>query len=646
MRPCLTFPIPRSVSSRLPSTSTSPTGRSPISSATRELSRRSSSGSSSRPGTATRRQSAPAQISCTVAQAVVAAGGFAEVPIGEDVHSGVKLWRAGYETRYLPLCLATGVAPTDFASLANQQARWCRSSMLLMVDKHFLEAPFTWQQRAAFWAAFLYYMSSAALLITGPFPTVTMIWFFPQRIYPQNYLPILPALAASVFVFPMLSRGWRPTIYRICMINSCCHLYSVWYAVRGRVAEWVPTGASPSSGQVPVTVNRILCSLDSARASAHLVRPRAARARVRLASVLGDRGPRWRPALHAGAFANCGQGCLGPQTSEARGGNGRGGSGVRGNGTTRHQGGTRVASPPRPQRTRSELMRHRSTRSQRKPRQRVKLVAAIIGAAAIAAAVTLYNKSADPSGPLPVHLPVTPDSYLGVFVEAPGFLRWRERVRAGNRNETRYGYVLQRMVRPIPGKIRRDCCQEWRRAACADGSGWHQRRQDRCRSYDGYLAHYAESRSYVSGPGDPQLRPRDEWQLVLVGLHSTRRLRCSLLPGGTLSRLFRALGASNVTWLWTVNIINDTQHGRIPGPAPWWPGGKYVNWVGIDGYYFKRAWEFAPLFGPTLAAVHELTSDPILIAETGAVPASGAAFEDRQSVRWYSRVRLAGIRMV
>jgi cellulose synthase (UDP-forming) len=192
--------------------------------------------------------------------AVEAAGGFARVPIGEDVHTGVKLWWAGYETRYLPLCLARGVAPADFASLANQQARWCRSSMLLMIDKHFLEAPFTWQQRAAFWAAFLYYMASAALLITGPFPTLTMIWFFPQRIYPHNYLPILPALAATLFVFPALSRGWRPTIFRLCVINSCCHLYSVWYAVRGRVAEWVPTGNSPDSGHVPVRVNRIMCT--------------------------------------------------------------------------------------------------------------------------------------------------------------------------------------------------------------------------------------------------------------------------------------------------------------------------------------------------------------------------------------------------
>ena len=192
--------------------------------------------------------------------AVMAAGGFAWVPIGEDVHSGVKLAWAGYETRYLPLCLAKGVAPRDFPSLANQQVRWCRSSMLLMIEKHFQEASFTWQQRAAFWAAFLYYMSSAALLLTGPFPTLTMIWFFPGLIYPHNYLPILPALAASLFAFPVLSRGWRPTIYRVCIINSCCHIYAVWYAIRGRVAEWVPTGASPDTGHVPVTVNRILCS--------------------------------------------------------------------------------------------------------------------------------------------------------------------------------------------------------------------------------------------------------------------------------------------------------------------------------------------------------------------------------------------------
>ena len=190
--------------------------------------------------------------------AVEAAGGFATVPIGEDVHSGVKLGWAGYEIRYVPLCLAKGVAPTDFASLANQQNRWCRSSMLLMLDKHFREARYSWKQRVSFWAAFLYYMSSAALLFTGPFPTLTMMWFFPHQVYPYNYLVILPSFAATLFAFPMLSRGWRPTIYRVCVINSCCHLYALWYSVRGRVADWVPTGASGGKDPVPLAVSRIL----------------------------------------------------------------------------------------------------------------------------------------------------------------------------------------------------------------------------------------------------------------------------------------------------------------------------------------------------------------------------------------------------
>jgi mannan endo-1,4-beta-mannosidase len=80
--------------------------------------------------------------------------------------------------------------------------------------------------------------------------------------------------------------------------------------------------------------------------------------------------------------------------------------------------------------------------------------------------------------------------------------------------------------------------------------------------------------------------------------------------------LFRTLGVRNVTWLWTVNIIDA--EGGIPSPAQWWPGNSYVTWVGLDGYYYESSWTFASLFGPTIAAVRELTSDPIIIAETGA----------------------------
>ena len=86
--------------------------------------------------------------------------------------------------------------------------------------------------------------------------------------------------------------------------------------------------------------------------------------------------------------------------------------------------------------------------------------------------------------------------------------------------------------------------------------------------------------------------------------------------------VFRQQGAYDVTWLWTINIM-DTQDGHIPAPRPWWPGSSYVTWVGIDGYYLKSSWKFSSLFGPTIKAVRALTLDPILISETGAAPAAG-----------------------
>jgi mannan endo-1,4-beta-mannosidase len=88
--------------------------------------------------------------------------------------------------------------------------------------------------------------------------------------------------------------------------------------------------------------------------------------------------------------------------------------------------------------------------------------------------------------------------------------------------------------------------------------------------------------------------------------------------------IFRGQRTRNVTWLWTVNII-DTVDNHIPDPAPWWPGTSYVDWVGIDGYYYSPSWKFASLFGPTIAAVRQLTRDPILISETGAAHAADQA---------------------
>jgi mannan endo-1,4-beta-mannosidase len=102
--------------------------------------------------------------------------------------------------------------------------------------------------------------------------------------------------------------------------------------------------------------------------------------------------------------------------------------------------------------------------------------------------------------------------------------------------------------------------------------------------------------------------------------------------------LFRALGAENVTWLWTINVIHNRAH--VVSPGPWWPGGSYVTWVGIDGYYYNSSSVFASLFGPTIAAVRELTRDPILIAETAAATSAG---QPAKIADLFAGIRLYGL---
>jgi hypothetical protein len=91
-----------------------------------------------------------------------------------------------------------------------------------------------------------------------------------------------------------------------------------------------------------------------------------------------------------------------------------------------------------------------------------------------------------------------------------------------------------------------------------------------------------------------------------------------------LVKVFRSNGASNVTWLWTVNSVVGGP-GPAASPQPWWPGASYVNWVGIDGYFYYKSESFGTLFGQTISAIRHFTRDPVLITETAAAPAAGQA---------------------
>ena len=90
-----------------------------------------------------------------------------------------------------------------------------------------------------------------------------------------------------------------------------------------------------------------------------------------------------------------------------------------------------------------------------------------------------------------------------------------------------------------------------------------------------------------------------------------------------IHQVFAAHGAGNAIWVWV--IVRNTPGDSRVGPAlrPWWPGGAYVNWVGLDIYYFSPKVTFQEEFVPTITAVRSFTGDPILLTETAVPNQSG-----------------------
>jgi mannan endo-1,4-beta-mannosidase len=115
-------------------------------------------------------------------------------------------------------------------------------------------------------------------------------------------------------------------------------------------------------------------------------------------------------------------------------------------------------------------------------------------------------------------------------------------------------------------------------------------------------------------------------------------------------RVFRVAGAANVTWLWTVNSIK----GASSSLSQWWPGAAWVDWTGVDGYYFRATDTFGSVFGSTIADIRTVSSAPLLIAETAVGTTSnresqidglfvGVRAEGLAGVVWFDEAQHAGL---
>jgi len=249
----------------------------------------------------------------------------------------------------------------------------------------------------------------------------------------------------------------------------------------------------------------------------------------------------------------------------------------------------------------------------------VMLMSLAIAALSVVLAANNFSYRLTPVPVVHAKLPTKPSSYLGVFEpgKPPGypaiatfgqaagrqpnlagyFSGWAEQFKAAFA-DTLHAHRITPLIQIDP--------TDASMAAIAGGA------------YDQYLRSYATSvRSFghpvVIGFGEEMNAAWYPWGYRHVLPH------VFVAAWRHLVTVFKQEGAENVTWLWTVQA-------DLPGTGPikdWWPGQGYVDWVGIDGFYYRPSDTFASVFGKTINQVRAFTNTPVLLSETAVGPQAG-----------------------
>jgi hypothetical protein len=103
------------------------------------------------------------------------------------------------------------------------------------------------------------------------------------------------------------------------------------------------------------------------------------------------------------------------------------------------------------------------------------------------------------------------------------------------------------------------------------------------------------------------------WGIGTAGMHNTAAAYVAMWRH--VWTVFHNAGVRNVLWTWSPNFLYHGGHNNI---APLYPGKKYVDIVGIDGYVVQHNDNPAQLFNPTFAALTKFANNKRwMISETG-----------------------------
>jgi len=140
--------------------------------------------------------------SCAVLrrEAIDAIGGFATETVTEDAHTALRLHRNGWNSAYLRIPQAAGLATDSLGAHVNQRIRWARGMVqIFRIDNPLLGKGLSLFQRFCYANAMLHFMAGIPRLVflTAPLAFLLM----------HVYIIYAPALAITLFVLPHMAHA-------------------------------------------------------------------------------------------------------------------------------------------------------------------------------------------------------------------------------------------------------------------------------------------------------------------------------------------------------------------------------------------------------------------------------------------------------
>ncbi len=174
-------------------------------------------------------------------------GGVAVETVTEDAHTALKLHRAGYNSAYIEMKEAAGLATESFSAHVGQRIRWARGmAQIFRIDNPLFGRGLSWKQRFCYTNAMLHFFYGLPRIVFLTAPLAFM--FFDAHIIQAS------AIVIAAYALPYLLVSL--------VVNSHVqgrHRYSFWGEVYETSMSWyviVPTLmalVSPKSGRFNVT---------------------------------------------------------------------------------------------------------------------------------------------------------------------------------------------------------------------------------------------------------------------------------------------------------------------------------------------------------------------------------------------------------